>query len=494
MELRKKLILTGMVLAAMLAGCGGIYYFYFAVAPLPKLSWSSTDDLKIKKHPQYIEGEFFWRINKPLNQKTLVRYMIPLDPLSGKPGKNAGNIVFYAPYNGDARRIRGGLLAWHRSFAEQMGYTIFSLTIEANVQILGDVEKYYIYKESGWYDLVFKIKEHLEEEYSLESRRLLIVGESSGGSMAQQMAVALPEKIAAAAWNGGSRYVSFGKHSSVALLALNTWGCYGIPSTKKMVEDARKYGINILQAESYPAMKKSGEYEHHAANEFTYNLIRQYIRGIVELQNNNHGVSQDGGFIPSNACANIWNKLPRQAISLLNRKSNELIIFPPPEIPKSVVLMICSPEDILIIKDTMLNLTQKQMVAMAVLTESDAQSDVRRVGMALAAIGEMPEYGNLPLIVIGRNFEGQLAISAILKYPDKRIKKIIAIEPVFSLYQNNPFDMTLLESPSVPVEIFYHEEIHGLPLNATNLTVRKIPPVKTNKDWFDLLRKIMEIH
>lgn len=495
---RKPLIISMVILLISFAGFGIIYYFSLMVAPLPKLSNSRSKSVKIKILSRSIEGEFTWRVNKYLNKETLVRYMVPLDPITKKPGKNAANIVFYAPYNGDARRIRQGWVPWHRYFAEQMGCTIFTLAIEANTQITDDIKRYYIYKESGWHDLILKLKEHLEKEYLLEPKPLLVIGESSGGSMAQQMAAAFPEKIAAAAWNGGTRFVSFTGQSEVSLLALNTWGCPGIPATKTMTEEAQKHHINILNAESFPAMKKSGEYEHHAASEFTHKMIQDYIKGIIKLRDGNNGVvpptpqwpaRRESDYFPSSAFAEAWNKLPRTAVEALNDKSDELIIFPAPAEPKAVVLIVSEPTDLLQLKDSLYFLYQNQVVPMTVLTTSDSVSDIRRIREILVRITQEQKWRNLPIILLGNKFAGQLAITAGLKYSGDRIKKIIAVAPEIDMHLDDLPVVDLLKTPHIPVEIFLSDK-DLVPLRPTaNLSIYKILPLKNDKDWFELLRR-----
>lgn len=191
----------------------------------PKLSKKQSAKSPLVYHESgVLFGSYELKVNLPLNKRITVQYAIPWDDIAGKPKTTASNVVFYAPFNGDAPIISKGLKQWHRYYPETLGYTIFSMTIEANVDIVKDPEQYYIYPESGWHDLVFKVKRQIEQKYHLQEKPLLIVGESSGGSMAQQMAAAHPDKVAAAAWCGGSRYAEFKSANPVPMLAINTWG------------------------------------------------------------------------------------------------------------------------------------------------------------------------------------------------------------------------------------------------------------------------------
>ncbi len=226
-------------------------------------------------------GSFTLPVNMPLNKNTLVHYMIPLDEDTGKPLETASNIVFYAPFNGDAPRIAKGLLPWHRRFAEDYGFSVFSLTIETNLEVVPYREKYYIYQEAGWFELIFKIQEHLQKEFGLQPRKLLAVGESSGGSMVQNMITAYPDKISCAAWNGGVRYSPFHASSNCRILALNTWGCPGISPTLEMLKDARAQGMNIenFLVPADPYTTNRDRFHNHKAWKFHYDAMIDFIVG-----------------------------------------------------------------------------------------------------------------------------------------------------------------------------------------------------------------------
>jgi len=56
------------------------------------------DEVQEVRMGHILYGRFKWRINKELNRCTEVMYVIPFDPKTGKPGQNASNIIFYAPY------------------------------------------------------------------------------------------------------------------------------------------------------------------------------------------------------------------------------------------------------------------------------------------------------------------------------------------------------------------------------------------------------------
>jgi len=156
----------------------------------------------------FIQGSFAIRSGCYLNYTTTGMYVIPVDA-DGKAVSGAGNILFYVPFNGENGAAAYNRYAWLRAFAEQYDFTVFSLQIKADTVTANDVSRYYIYQEAGWFDGIFKIQQFLQQKFNLQERKLFMIGQSSGCSMMQRMAAAMPEKIAAAAGHGGSRFADY---------------------------------------------------------------------------------------------------------------------------------------------------------------------------------------------------------------------------------------------------------------------------------------------
>ena len=269
-QMKKKLFSWCFIIVSLIIYL--IYYLFFPQLFFPKLNG--------KINNKCIEGTFDLRVNLPLNRNILIRYLIPVD-FMGKPLTSASNIVFYAPFNGEAHKIRKDLPSWIKEMAHKYGLTVFSMTIEADTSYVNEKKTYYIYKECGWYGLVFKIKKHLERQFNLRSRKLLLAGESSGGSMIQQMIVANPAEIAGAAWSGGSRYVDWKQNCKIPMLALNTWGCYGCAITSQLVSRAHDKKIPIQHLLMPSFRRKDGKFEHHAASPLSFSLMQKFLADIV---------------------------------------------------------------------------------------------------------------------------------------------------------------------------------------------------------------------
>ncbi len=231
-----------------------------------------------RKHDNLIEGEFRLEVNLPMNKHTLVRYIVPVDE-TGRPQSSASNMVFYAPYNGD--EVPRHLHQWVRTFAEVYGYTVFSLTIITNLDFVQDETHYYLYPTSGWHEVVFSIQEYLQREYGLKKKKLIVVGQSSGGSFAQQLIAAHPDRISRAAWNGGRLYKPFDRHVDTKILALNLWGCPGEEPTRLLHSNAMEYGIDMQRyvTPTPPRPYDGGRMFHHAVWKLQLEMIEAFATG-----------------------------------------------------------------------------------------------------------------------------------------------------------------------------------------------------------------------
>ena len=257
-------------LSAFLLLLAGTYWFYFVRRePFPAIVKSAPNAKGI------VEGEFSFRCNLPCNRRTLVRYKIPFDRQTGQPLPSASRMVFYAPYNGDAPRLRKGLPAWLDFFPEKAGYSVFSLVIETRPGMALDTKRYYVYEEAGWYELFFAIQKHLEEAFGLRNASLYIVGESSGGSLAERLVAKWPERIAAAAWNGGTSYARLPKSAcTVPMLALHTDGCYAIPATMALKQQCEEDGIPLFVG-TIPRQDEKADF--HAAQPLAYQMMQLFV-------------------------------------------------------------------------------------------------------------------------------------------------------------------------------------------------------------------------
>ena len=245
----------------LLACIGIILFFRMSVA------YPSLEEHSIHKDNDLIIGSFDVKVDLYLNEYTSVRYAIPIDVNTNKPVPSADNILFYAPYNGEAPILSNGFPKHILEMARRRKCSVFTLVIKTDTISTSERDKYYVYNESGWHDIIFAIHRHICECYGFKPRKIKIFGESSGGSLAQNLLVNYPHLVDKAAWNGGCRYANFKQNVSYpSFLACSIWGCYGQEITREMCIDARKMNIQADFINMPPEWRGSfANMDHHAA-------------------------------------------------------------------------------------------------------------------------------------------------------------------------------------------------------------------------------------
>ncbi|MBR6056934.1 MAG: hypothetical protein IKP58_02065 [Victivallales bacterium] len=231
------------------------------------------------------EGSFTFPVHHFLNETTFVRYIVPFDTLTGKPLSTASQIVFHAPFNGEEPKIRKAIPTWVTNISKDYGFTVFSLTIVTNQTFVNERELYYIFPEAGWFENIFEIKKKLQNDFHLDDRKLFIVGESSGGSMAQQMISAYPDSIGKAAWIGGKRYAEWTDIPNCEMLALNIWGDHALPNTIEFIHASKYKGIKVRHYIAPPKwVPQIKQFDHHGPGLEHYKLLSFFIGNPVKFE------------------------------------------------------------------------------------------------------------------------------------------------------------------------------------------------------------------
>ena len=304
-------------------------------------------------------GRATLRPNLPGNPAVELYFAVPLDPATGQVRATASTVLFCAPFLNEDRFLkRDGLRDEYLNFTRLNGWSLFALGIkgERTVSEAGR-QNYYVYPESGWPEVVFAVKAWLEERYGLASRRLVVVGESSGGSMAEQLAVAYPERIAAAAWNGGRTYAELPADSPVALFAFNAWGCPGAASSRELSRRSAEAGVQVLWEEG-PPIWRPFDNSHHGASAVAMKLRRLFLKGVVALADETGRVpppaewpvsfrQPDGRLLhfPSEEFRETWANLPLEQNAMLRGEIPVRAVLVKPEgLTPTRVVVLCPGE------------------------------------------------------------------------------------------------------------------------------------------------------
>ena len=287
----------------------------------------NTEDNSVKYGKYEIDTKLMW------NEKVVVYYAVPMK--NGFPSEGASNIVFCAPYVGEREFFKR---EFNNYFVKKLGFTVFSFEFkyDENRSIASGRENWYYYKESGWHDLVFKVQDMLLRDFQLTRKKLLIAGESGGGSMAQQMGVYFPEKVEAVASIGGAAFDEPKEASNVAWLMINTWGASENRKNDDYQTDCRAIGMQVLRSRTPPVWKDKRERDfRHCPGPEAEELAFIFLKAIVELRDTNEGVlpvkekwpiARDINgikyYFPSEEFFNKWNSLPNSVIKSMSDDSS----------------------------------------------------------------------------------------------------------------------------------------------------------------------------
>jgi pimeloyl-ACP methyl ester carboxylesterase len=460
---------------------------------------------KLQK-PSVKQGSFVLEnINLHRNKSVVVHYAIPLDE-TGKPGSDAHNIVFYAPYITERNFFQRD---FHKWFPEKAGFSIFSLEIYSTNEDIGVRDKYYCFSEAGWYDVVFKAQAKIIQDFKLKPRKLLIIGESAGAAMAQQMGVHCLDRIDAIAMVGGGYFDPQKEKSKIAWLALNTWGCPGVEANRDFQKEAAELGFQVLRAETPPIWEKKGkQHFHHSPSDTAFSLMQIFIRDIAKIRDDNNGIvpppdkwscSSGTGdakmYFPSKGFEAIWESLPHNSIRIITQYQDKADFNFTLKLPDKkydrVVLFVHDPayyESTLPI-DNIYRIAELGAVCISVGLGEDYFKSLKNIEDALGKI--LKENPNLPVYVAGSGNGGMLSAVAALKNGDKRIKKIFCM--------NSPWEWPFAElSPAanrkrsvLPMEFIYAGKNNQSvpPANLPNTKVTEWRSLDGNfgDKWFSLL-------
>ncbi len=454
----KKLVILLAAFAVLAIGRLVMYWFEDRPPELPE------EYRKIREAAAQAENPVFCKVEDGILHETfrfkdgflwgkeaLVGCLVPLDQ-AGKPCRGSDQMIFYAPFTGEEKRIPGSQ-KWLRELAKESGCTVFTMQIPAERGDAEDRSKYFIYPESGWHDMVFKVQAAVAGKFGFRPGKLLVTGESSGGSMAQQLCAANPGKIAAAAWTGGSRYLDrIAPDDRIPRLIVNTWNCPGENASIVYAQKLRGHGLPALDVRTPPNFKISSP-DHHAPNPVVYRLITSYLAGIAALRNADNGEipppakwperDSAGAPLPSPQFAAAWREVHRDA----------------PE-KATLLAIVLTSENEPLLRDFLWLLRENGARTVVVPVGDDLPEEAGRLREPLAGLLSHPD---LPVFLIGIGSAAQPGVVAALQLPRGGIRRIVLFDaPLDSPYSELSITRALERNP-VPVIAYGNDAIENSP-------------------------------
>ena len=478
----------------------------FTECDLSTINKSTIGMLNVK------EGDFVLKTNLSGNEDLKISYLVPVDA-QGEPLPTANNIVFYAPFAGERNPLRNPYL---RYFAEKLGFTIFSLNIELDLSDIEDRQKYYIYPEVGWHEIVFVAQQKLIDDFKLKPQKLLVVGVSAGGSMAQLMAVHHSDKIDAVAMIGGGTMDPVSRNSKIAWLALNTWGCWYTSVAQKFKAQAQTQGVQVLRGETPFVLKtKDNMFAHHGADSFAWRLMQTFIKDAVVLREKNNSImpsveqwpivetiSQEKQYLPSSEFATLWKQLPHEGTALFENEAGiddshkYIIVEPPSGHVRGIVLFIHDPllYESVHLMDNLYFLAKKDNIAVSVKMGDDHFKALEKIKNALDFILKNDEWSKLPIYVQGSGAGGRLAAVAALSNGNSRIKRIATLNSEYMFPLDELSIASYRNKSRIPLKMLAGNKNYSIPqkIHDTDSILIESKGINFDKWWFYLLARTAE--
>lgn len=250
----------------------------------------------------------------PDNPKVICRYKI-----AEKGGsENWVVLFFHYPRQRDAHKSR--------LFKELMEIpNISPLVLQFEVAPLeesDDTKRFYYYPESGSGEAYVSAVQKIADLSKFSKYKLLLVGESGGGSAAQLFAARYPELVESIIVTGGGKFRAPEKKSAIRWNIIHTRRDWVEPANVSLVSALRDRGEEVFYVTTSPEWKRRGNPSalfEHCPNEDAFGLMEKLI-----------GMTVSGKLPDSQVDVNRWNSLPGEmAVRVSADIKTSLEILPP---------------------------------------------------------------------------------------------------------------------------------------------------------------------
>ena len=388
--------------------------------------------------------EFFSGIDS--EPQVRVEYLLPgeFDPM-------VRDIVFYAPFANAKQSLKRPQLY---PLATQKNMLLFTILFNYNIQKdLPGSEKCWDHG-SGWFENVFSIQRELERRFNIPHKKLLVLGDSAGCRMAQQMACFFPDEIDAVAWCSGGGFIPYPSSTHPPSLALSAWGDASEPETMKLAaEDCARGGYTLFASIPPRWSDKGNAAYHHGGNDLGYNIMIEFLADVAALRRANAGNlppvttwpnvvrTADDVIMPSpgEAFSDEWNKFPDRELRKLREKEesqkDELLWLKLSySNPNKVVIFLMPPawrSDMWLI-DNLFFIAERGNIAVSKPMINESDDYVAETSSVLKTVLADAQYSVLPIEIISCGTMAtplKYALRSLVPEEKKRISKVILMNP-----------------------------------------------------------------
>jgi hypothetical protein len=443
---------------------------------------------------QYKEGTFELPSKLTGNKTIKFFYRIPIDS-SGEVAKSASNIVFYASYplekEGPTSLLKNpGLLELTTIY----GMTLFTWKTVSDLKDVDDNNNFVYYQESGSYETFIAAYEKILTDFSLEQKKLMIIGQSGGSTFAERFAVAYPNMIDAVAMNGAGRLATIDKPGKILWCALHARGDVRESANIAFVNNARAQGMNVIYGIAPVPIKKRDDWLnrynegfHHPPSALTWAILEQFIIDVVKLRDQGTAPSdlskwpysavasdsyqiednrvpnpdtQSRVYFPSIDFTNLWKQLPFRYTQIQDEtlsKPLQVSIYYPQDSPKGVIILcegVGTSEG-----DEMEYLASYGFIVIGA-NFSDGQISFSKESRAVLKWTLLQDsLKNYPIFLAGKESGGRHAIIAACNNSDARILAVASSEAPLDWPIPELSPMKHLENLNAELLLIYTE--HG---------------------------------
>jgi len=403
------------------------------------LSLFCDDEFTVKR------GEYTFTTEFENNTTVTVFYAVPMK--FNRIMSSASNIVFCAPFVGERKFF---VREFNNYFVKNMGCTVFTFEYKYKKEEPENRTKWYYYKESGWHDLMFKVQDKLIADYGLDRKKLIIVGESGGASMAQQMGIYYPDKVDAVAVVGGANYDKPTVKTDVAWLMINTWGDDTKKANDKFMEDSTALNMQVLRPVTPPIYANMGAQDfHHGASKMAEEYLFEFVKGIIDLRKNNNKLpsaekwpvkySFEGKILnfPSEGFRKKWEELPHDFIkkTFYPSAKDDVMEYP---VKKNGNIILFLHDKKFTSTNLMDNIYYLQELGYNVVTIDISMDDYvickERIIKALDYSRNKAKQENKKLYAVGFGESGLTLLNETAKIKENGVKKLFVFNPVRNYY------------------------------------------------------------
>lgn len=468
----------------------------FAAQPV---SVFGTEESWTQERKSTFRGSFELETSLKWNPRVKVRYRIP-QTLQGRPTPNADNMVMLCLWNGGAtppimkpleellpksapgatisekelarrtaeavgnerKRVEENedMHARMRPFSDGLGFTTFSLEIVTNKKEMGDKREGYFYAGPEWVAIVRRAQDEIIKRHRLTKKKLLLYGESQGGTFAARLAVNMPDHVAGVATQNSPEVTLPTARANTAWYLGVTRGDLGRQPNVELFQRLRTLGSACMYAITPPTYSQRGVGNlYHSVSPYGRRAALLFLEAVAKSQNSQGDnepsrwpylrdtnqpllirrndrqtaeqiPSERREYIPSRECVRVLQSLPvsTQFLEFDDKGQSVCMVgVPPLGKPKGIIVIShrYSFRDAQQLLNNINFLAEQNYLVLAPRLRGSAETVVQRI---LSFVAAHKTFAGLPLSFIGVDRENETLWKVLLTHRDIKPAVHVPIE------------------------------------------------------------------